>query len=191
MSISKIGDTCRKRKNDVVYTPLSLAKKMIEMCDITPDMKVLDPSVGEGVFYDNLPECTKHWCEITKGRDFFDETEKYDLIIGNPPYSIWTKWLEHTIRITDKFCYIFGAMNMTPDRIMKIQNAGFGITQMLMVDVRHWFAYSFAVVFERQKPSIMTVLPTIKCECGKSCGRGAKGKSPNKCGLLTATSTQI
>lgn len=181
-SISKIATSCKIRKNDVIYTPISLAKKMIEMCDITPDMKVLDPSSGDGVFYDNLPECDKHWCEISKGKDFFDETNKYDLIIGNPPYSMWTKWLEHTTRITDKFCYVFGAMNMNPNRITQLHNAGFGITKIQMVNVTHWFSYSFVVVFERHKPSIMTVLPTVKCECGKSCGRGLKGKDPNKCG---------
>jgi hypothetical protein len=184
MNISSVATLCKIRKNDVVYTPLSLARKMIEMCDITPDMKVLDPSKGKGVFYDNLPECDKRWCEITEGKDFFDETEKYDLIIGNPPYSIWTKWLDHTTKITDKFCYIFGAMNMNPERMNRIHNAGFGLTKIMMVDVRYWFAYSFAVVFERHKPSILTIHPPIPCECGKSCGRGSKGKGPNECGKL-------
>ena len=182
MAISSTAHNCKARKNDVIYTPLSLAKQMIEICNITPDMKVLDPSLGGGVFYDNLPECEKHWCEISKGKDFFEETTHYDLIIGNPPYSMWTKWLEHTIRITDKFCYVFGAMNMNPERMKRIHNAGFGMTKIMMVDVRYWFAHSFVVVFERHKPSIITVIPTTGCECGTNCGRGLKGKDPNKCG---------
>ena len=44
---------------------------MIDMCNIQEGMKVLDPSKGGGIFYDNLPDkCIKDYCEITENKDF-------------------------------------------------------------------------------------------------------------------------
>ena len=90
---NKTMNNKKSNPNDVVYTPLPVAKMMIEMADIKESDTVLDPSLGAGVFYNNLPKCKKDWCEITKGRDFFEYTKgkKYDWIIGNPPYSLWSK----------------------------------------------------------------------------------------------------
>ena len=129
----------KKSPNDIIYTPKSVALKMIEMCNITPNMKVLDPSKGAGVFYDNLPECHKDWCEITDNKDFFSYTNKVDCIVGNPPYSLWSKWLEHTMKLTDKFCYIFGNFNLTDDRLRNILNAGYGITKFHMPSHIIWW----------------------------------------------------
>ena len=55
---------------------------MIEMCNIQEGMKVLDPSKGGGVFYDNFPNnCIKDDCEIDGGKDFLNNNKKYDLIL--------------------------------------------------------------------------------------------------------------
>jgi hypothetical protein len=152
------------------------------MCDITPDMKVLDPCRATGNFYNNLPECKKEWCEITDGKDFFDFNEKVDLVIGNPPYSLWNKWLVHTTEITDKFCYIMGAMNLTSPRMRDIQAKGFGLTKIHILKIAWWFGHSFICVFERNKPSIMTFTDKeVFCECGGRCLRGIAGNSPNYC----------
>tara|TARA_R110000787_G_scaffold38287_2_gene96630 strand:- start:2459 stop:2650 length:192 start_codon:yes stop_codon:yes gene_type:complete len=47
----------RQKANDVIFTPKPVAELMIKMCNIQPNDKVLDPSKGGGVFFDNLPEC--------------------------------------------------------------------------------------------------------------------------------------
>ena len=174
----------RKNHNDVIFTPQSVALQMITMCDIKVNQKVLDPSRGEGVFYDNLPEnCLKSFCEITENKDFFAETGKYDLIIGNPPYSKWDEWLNHTMTLTDKFCYIFGYLNFTSKRIRNIQNKGYGIVKIHMIKIDWWFNESFIVVFEKNKQSLITVEPNlIYCDiCNKICNRGRKGNSTNTC----------
>ena len=173
----------KKNANDIIYTPLPVAIKMMEMCNITPNMTVLDPCKGAGVFYDNLPECKKSFCEITEERDFFDWTEKVDLVIGNPPYSIWTKWIAHTVKITDKFCYIMNNFNFTDNRMRDIINAGFGITQIHLLKIDWWFSHQYLVVFERNKPSIISFgLSRVLCDiCGKRCDRGLKGNSANVC----------
>jgi hypothetical protein len=177
--------SARSTANDAIYTPLYIARLMIDMCDIKTEMNVLDPSRGEGVFYNNLPDCNKEYCEITEGLDFFNYTKRVDLIIGNPPYSLWDKWLAHTMTLTDKFCYIFGVYNFTDKRINEIIEKGYGITKFHLLKVDWWFSPSFIVVFEKNKPSIITVEPKRIycdiCNTGKRCGRGQKDVGMNKC----------
>ena len=59
MATGKIKVRNAQKPNDVIYTPLSVAKLMIDFCDIEPNHRVLDPSMGTGIFYDNFPECNK------------------------------------------------------------------------------------------------------------------------------------
>ena len=176
--------------NDVFHTPPVVAKLMIEMCDIKPTDTVLDPSKGDnGVFYNNFPECNKDYCEITEDKDFFDYDKKVDWVIGNPPYSLWNKWIDHTMKITDKFCYIFGTMNLTSHRIARIFDAGYGITKIHFCKVGWWFSPSFLVLFEKNKPPIVGFTKhRIPCpDCNTICGRGSTKKgvkqSPNICYL--------
>jgi hypothetical protein len=65
----------------------------------------LDPCRGGGAFYDRLPE-PKRWCEIAEGVDFFKHTEKADWIVSNPPYSIFGKWLDHSLPLADNIVYL-------------------------------------------------------------------------------------
>lgn len=168
------------KPNDLVYTPSKVAKLMIGLCDIKPDDKVLDPCKGAGVFLDNLPECNKSYCEITEGIDFFDADDKYDLIIGNPPYSLWTKWLEHTVKLNPKkICYIFGLLNLTPARLGILHEAGYIITKLHICKVAWWFSPSFIVLFEKgnkEDTNITYSRHNFNCEiCGQNnhiCNRG-------------------
>lgn len=185
MAVSAIHAS-HSKPNDVVFTPLSLAQQMIEMADIQPTDWVLDPSRGGGVFYDNLPSCHRAYCEITEGKDFFDWKSPVDVVIGNPPFSLWTKWLNHTLSICqNRFVYVFGCYSFTHNRIQAIHDAGFGITQIHFVKVAWWMAQSVVIVAEKGKPSILTSSPTIKCDvCGVMCGRGVRGNPPNVCAKL-------
>ena len=183
--ISKIANKLKKSSNDIIYTPKPVALKMIEMCNIKDGDTVLDPSMGGGVFYNNLPSnCIKSYCEITENKDFFNETERYDLIIGNPPYSLWTKWIEHTMKLTDKFCYIFGIMNITDTRLNYIHNNGFGVSKIHLLKIDWWFGHQYLFLFEKNKPSIITVEPSrIFCDIcnNKRCKRGRNKNSSNEC----------
>jgi len=184
---NKIGNgiKLRQKPNDIIFTPKPVAELMIKMCNIKPTDKVLDPSKGGGVFYDNFPECNKDWCEITEDKDFFKYDKPVDIICGNPPYSIWNKWLDKTMELTDKFCYIFGVMNLSSPRLQRIYEKGYVIKQFHIIKVDYWFSQSFLVLFEKGEPceSIIDFTgKTFMCDiCGKRCGRGQKDKSFNKC----------
>lgn len=170
-----------KSKNDVIYTPLLVVKDMIEICGIKPTDSVLDCSAGDNkIFYNNFPDCEKSYCEITDGINFFEETKHYDLIIGNPPYSIWNKWLAKTIELTNKFCFIIGALNFTDARVRMLKEAGFGLTYFKILNIEWYFSCSYLVVFEKDKQSIIDVgEKSVLCECGKRCKRKS-----NTCGLV-------
>ena len=174
----------KSAKQDVLYTPPAVAKTMVELCKLRKDDSVLDPSRGNGVFFNLFPEFVrKDWCEITEGRDFFECEDHFDWVIGNPPYSCWDDWLEKTCLIATNFCYLFSFLNFTPTRLNKIYEKGFGLTKVHVVKVDWWFSQSIIAVFEKGKESIVSVEPnTIQCEyCGKRCGRGRRGASYNEC----------
>jgi len=185
--LNKVGNSIKKRKtaNDVIFTPLDVAQLMINMCELQQGMTVLDPCAGSNkVFYNNLPDCVlKDYCEIEEGKNFFEYDKCVDCIIGNPPYSLWDKWLEKTMSLTNKFCYIFGFLNMTDKRIRQILDNGFGMTKIHLLQVKWWFGRSFIAVFEKNKQSIMTVSQNpICCDvCHEKCQRGLRGNSPNLC----------
>lgn len=94
------------KPNDLVMTPVNIAKEMIGFYEIEPHHHVLDPCKGDGAFYDNYPECTKSWCEITEGVDFLKWTKTVDWIITNPPYSVFEDFLRHALKIADNVCFL-------------------------------------------------------------------------------------
>ena len=89
--------------NDVVFTPDKVAKFLVEL--FNPEGKILEPASGEGVFLRYLPKNTE-WCEITKGRDFFDYNKKVDWIITNPPYSNFNKFLAHSFELAENVVFL-------------------------------------------------------------------------------------
>jgi hypothetical protein len=172
---SKIMNKIQKKQNpnDVIYTPNSIVDLMLEFCDYKEGQSVLDPSKGKGAFFDKLSE-PKDYCEITEGIDFFNYTKKVDLIVGNPPYSMLTKWLDHTMTICDKFCYIIGMYSLTPVRLQKMEEQGFHITKILLTQVPSWFMRSYILVVEKcEKRPITFDYKNIgnKClYCERPCG---------------------
>ena len=75
-----------------VFTPQSIVSEMLQLRKNFGS--VLEPSSGDGAFSDNIPNCIgieidKNYCtEKSLNIDFFDypTKNKFDTIIGNPPY---------------------------------------------------------------------------------------------------------
>ena len=141
----------RSHANDVLYTPLPVALKLIDMTNIQRNEKVLDPSRGQGVIYNNLPTfCEKDWAEITEGRDFFEYDKPTDTIICNPPFSIYTKWIQHCIKLNpQKIALVIGCLNLTTIRLKLLEDNGYFMTKMSIVNVRGWFSNTYLVLFEK------------------------------------------
>jgi len=88
---------------DVVYTPEIVSRGIIEY--LSPSGLCLDPCKGDGAFLKYLPEGAEY-CEIKEGKDFFNYKTKVDWIIGNPPYSIFKDFLEHSFDLADNVSFL-------------------------------------------------------------------------------------
>lgn len=88
--------------SDVVYTPDWVACDMVDY--FKPAGKILEPCAGDGAFLKYLPNA--EWCEIEKGRDFFQWNKPVNWIFGNPPYSVIKQWLEYSFIYADNVVYL-------------------------------------------------------------------------------------
>ena len=93
-----------KNKFGQYFTPKVVADFMIELADISNDSTILEPSCGEGIFLDLLQQkgfnyLTAYEIDDDLAQEFSNVryesfvsakiNEKFDLIIGNPPYIRW------------------------------------------------------------------------------------------------------
>jgi len=147
----------RKHARDIFYTPVNLAKILVDFVPIREGDSVLDPCKGDGAFYNNFPDYViKDWCEIEEGKDFFDQDFTFDWCVSNPPYSIINPWLEKTCEVCETgFAYLFGLLNVTSKRIEFINEQGFGLTKIYLFKIFEWFGESCFMVFEKAKEKIV------------------------------------
>src|SRR3990167_2564779 len=127
--------------NDVIFTPDKIAKLIVEMHK--PSGKILEPCSGEGAFLRYLP--TADWCEITKGRDFFDYKDKVDWIITNPPYSNFDKFLNHSFELAENVIFLVPVAKLLKSwgTIQKIKQYGGIVSIWLVPASRCGFPFGF------------------------------------------------
>jgi len=146
MAVTQPNRSGKSTPNDVVMTPISTAKQIID--HFKPTGSILEPCRGTGMFYDNFPNEDKDWCEISEGKDFFDYDRKVDWIITNPPFSIFDNFLIKSFEVADNvvfFCplnKVFKSMKI--DRA--IRDYG-GIKEVIHMGGggRHNFPFGFPV----------------------------------------------
>ncbi|OJJ23195.1 restriction endonuclease [marine bacterium AO1-C] len=95
-----------KAKLGQYFTPQPVADFMLRLANVSTDAQVLEPSCGAGVFLERLHQRGFHQItafevdsHLAKEFDYVqyasfvsaDITQKFDLIIGNPPYIGWKK----------------------------------------------------------------------------------------------------
>ena len=118
------------KETDIVLTPDKIAADIV--WHFKPTGRILDPCKGDGVFLRHMPGA--EWCESREGRDFFAWIDHVDWIVSNPPYSIFSEWLEHSLTIADNIVYLIPlakVFNSEP-RLKLIMRTG-GI-----VEIRHY-----------------------------------------------------
>ena len=157
--ISKSLKYSLKNPNDVIYTPKELAINCINSFNLKTNDIVLDPFFGNGIFFNNYPDYViKQFCEIEPPfcKDFFEYNEKVDWIISNPPFSMLTKVLEHTVKITTKgFGYILPAYALSQKRLRILKENNFAVTGISYFYVTKWFG--FPVIFIKVEKNKKTI----------------------------------
>lgn len=116
--------------NDRVYTPPDLARDIV--AHFKPSGRILEPAAGQGSFVQCMPGCD--WCEIDYNIDFFDATGHYDWIVTNPPYSIFSEFLAHALRLADNIVFLCPENSWgTYKRSDLVAAAGFGFAEQCRV----------------------------------------------------------
>lgn len=105
-----------RKKRQAFYTPLTLVSQLIEWADVHSDMRILEPSAGDGRIVNALfaagvkkvDVCETEDAMLTRlhemgadviGNDFlaYRPLVEYDRIVMNPPFArnIWKKHISH------------------------------------------------------------------------------------------------
>lgn len=92
-----------KNYSDEHYTAKCIAEVVIK--HFSPIGRCLEPFSGNDAFLQYMPSGTD-WCEIQKGRDFFDYNDQVDWIVTNPPFSNMTKVFEHAFSLSDNCVFV-------------------------------------------------------------------------------------
>ena len=88
----------------------------------------MDPCRGGGALYNLFPvdDDSKIWCEIDEGINFMEDDRGYNVAVVNPPFSIYTPFLE---RIVDDaptvIVLLFGCMNVSSKRMKILKEADY------------------------------------------------------------------
>lgn len=104
------------RLDDIILTPLDVARDVVK--HFKPSGRILDPCRGNGAFADLMPGC--EWCEIREGRDFYNWREPVDWIVSNPPYSVFSDFLRHSLNVAENIVYLIPVNKIfNSDRMMR------------------------------------------------------------------------
>lgn len=138
-----MGMKCQPNRNynsnDAVQTPPDLAKRIVE--HFQPSGKILEPCRGMGNFLEFLPGAD--WCEISKGRDFFDYKTPVDWIVTNPPWSQIRPFLQHAMTIANDIVFLMTVNHVwTKARIRDIHTSGYHIKEICLVEMPKEFPQS-------------------------------------------------
>ena len=127
--------------NDRVFTPPGLAQFVFDY--FKPKGFGLDPSMGDGAFYRLMQDGQRDWCEVDKGRDFFDYSRKVDYIFTNPPWSLIRQFVHHGMDIADDVYYLMTVNHaFTKARVRDVYSRGFYIADILCVPTPKEFPQS-------------------------------------------------
>ena len=97
----------KRKKSDFYETPYSITRQFLEV-ETGISGKILEPSCGNGAIVKVLKD--KGFDVIGKdlefGHDFLRETERYDAIITNPPFSIAYEFIQKCKELSNYFALL-------------------------------------------------------------------------------------
>jgi len=152
-----------EEKNDELYTPVLLSKKLIKHISIEEEHSCYDPFYGTGSFFNNFNNNKSNsYSEINLGKDFFKYNKKHDWVISNPPFSQLTKVFEHTFLISKVgFAYILPSYSLSCRRLQMASDNGFYLNKLIhFKNPKEWrlgFQMVFAIFTKNQNNSFVNL----------------------------------
>jgi len=137
------------------YTNESMVKDLMSLIPFAIGDKVLDAGSGKNkVWYNNIPGyCERFECEIEDGVDFLAMDAKFDWIIGNPPFHLGWKFLEHASLLVGKGIAFLGNLNFLnsclPSRLEFLRSGGFYLQGIHIVQDKRWFGRYYFLIFDK------------------------------------------
>jgi hypothetical protein len=94
----------KRKKSDLYETPYCLTRELLDRITFTGT--ILEPACGNGAIVKILEEkgYTPTYYDIEK--DFFTETEYYDTIISNPPFSLAHEFIQKAKTVCRRFIFL-------------------------------------------------------------------------------------
>ena len=97
----------QRKKSDFYETPYSMTSHLLEVEDFNKSLTVCEPACGDGAIVKILE---KKWDNVVAydiEKNFLWETENYDYIITNPPFSLAYEFVQKAKQIaTEKFAFL-------------------------------------------------------------------------------------
>lgn len=89
---------------DFYQTPTSITKRLLEAYEIPKSWRILEPAAGQGAIANVLTEAgysvtcyDKYFMDI----DFFEQSEQFDCVITNPPFSQAADFVSHAMKVAE------------------------------------------------------------------------------------------
>jgi len=137
------------------YTPENCVRDLLNLVPIEKGDICLDPSSGiNKVWFNNFPTENKIEVELDDGTDFLDFNQKVDWVLGNPPFTLFIKFLFHSSEIANKgfgFLINHSRLNqVTPKRLDDLKAKGFHLSRIQIFGVKMWFGRYYFLLFTKQ-----------------------------------------
>jgi hypothetical protein len=84
----------KRKKSDFYETPYSITRHLLNVEDFDYNLTICEPACGDGAIVKVLQEKTHNVVFYDIEKNFLTETEHYDYIVTNPPFSIAYEFIQ-------------------------------------------------------------------------------------------------
>jgi hypothetical protein len=96
-----------RKKSDFYETPYSITRHLLRVEEFDYSLTICEPACGDGAIVKVLREKTNNIVFYDIEKNFLTETEQYDYIITNPPFSIAYEFIQKAkIVAKKKFAFL-------------------------------------------------------------------------------------
>ena len=92
----------KRKKSDFYETPYSITRHLLNAEDFDYNLTICEPACGDGAIVKVLQEKTHNVVFYDIEKNFLTETEQYDYIITNPPFSIAYEFIQKAKNVAKK-----------------------------------------------------------------------------------------